>query len=61
MKSPIYGCPGFAAGIWGQSKNTWIKPATSDNVSIFTLTPIIDEIRENRRERVRACVVAAGR
>ena len=38
MKSPIYGCPGFAAGIWGQSKNTWIKPATSDNVSIFTLT-----------------------
>ena len=39
-------------GIWGQSKNIWIKPATSDNVSIFTLTPKIDEIRKDRYERV---------
>ena len=56
MKSPIYGCPGFAAGfaagIWGQSKNIWIKPATSDSVSIFTLTPNIDETRKDRNKQV---------
>ena len=37
-------------GIWGHSKNIWIKPATSDNVSIFTLTPNIDETRKGRCE-----------
>ena len=50
MPSP--GLLDFVGITQGQSKNIWIKPATSDNVSIFTLTPNIDEIRKDRYERV---------